>query len=165
MISMLSGDGSNLTAALKKISENESDNGLADAPDWESEIIPFIDQKFADVFIEYQAMISQNKKEILADFNKNLDDFRTEIECKFKQVEQNSQFIQNEVHHLVGFQAMLQEIGMINEKGEVNENYASKIQETKEKVNKMHEFNMIQTCYQTESMKIMEDIHNQIRAQ
>lgn len=45
---------SNLTSALKQNTIKESEDGLG--PDWETEVVPFIEDKFKMVFGEFQSM-------------------------------------------------------------------------------------------------------------
>lgn len=81
---------SNLTAALKQNTAHESEEGLG--PDWDTEVVPFIEEKFKNVFSEFQGMFQTQFKEFVGSLDSIHEEMRKEIRQKLTEFENQNHF-------------------------------------------------------------------------
>lgn len=143
--------------------EQESSDDIANVPCWATEIQPFVKAEFDKVFEIYKEWQTGQIKEVTVKFETALKGISERAEKKYGEINDHFDFMQSELHNLIMFQQSMKRLGMVDEKGNANDEFMRQFNQQTRLVKDLNKLSVIQSIELQELSQYSNDVYHSLR--
>ena len=143
--------------------DQESSDDIAAVPNWATELQPYVKAEFDKVFEIYKEWQTGQIKEVTVKIETAVQEINEKAEKKYGEINDNFEFLQNELHSLIMFQESMKRLGMVDEKGNANDDFMRQFNNQNRLVKDLNKLSVIQSIELQELSQYSHEVYRSLQ--